>query len=214
MAGFIENPRRAPRVAVHLPVEIGYGSALWPGLTDDIGPAGCLLLAGRPLAERTPLSLVLPRTESLERLTVGGSVVWNRGRSSGVRFVPGEATADVDAWFHRLVGQKPALHAAVIRSRSRLALDARLSLAPGPPRPGPPPSLDEARVLAQVRDGITVGLVALHARLPPDRFARALFALLERGVLTAPLPAAEARGRAALHEQRIAEDIALGSRER
>jgi hypothetical protein len=237
MAGFILNPRRAPRLPVRLPVDIGFGSSTWLGATQDVGPGGCLLAAGRALPERIPLQLSV-RGGAGDRLSVPGVVAWTRGATCGVSFGPRPGMTDPRAWFDQLVAAHPSLQELLARIHTQLPLDLRLVRAPPPSSP-PRLSSDEARVVAAQRDGMPIALLALQARLPRDRFARAVFMLLERGVLLAPAAAppprppgtdlqagaaellrqargsAEKRGaRASLHDQRIADDIALGALDR
>ncbi len=247
MAGFVENPRRSPRVPVQLQVDIGYGSAAWRGTTDDLSPSGCLVMAARPLPERASISLIVRSDNVVDRLSVAATVAWVRGLHAGMAFSGVRAGTDPRQWFRQLLQAFPPLQEAMSRTPMRIPLDARLSIRTGT-LASATLSPDEVRLMGFVREGSPVGIVALHARLPPDRFVRALFALFERRVLTSPglvhadptelgsdagsgaglvravagaphptwatMPPDARAERAALHDGRLAAEIALATRDR
>ncbi len=183
MATFIENPRRSPRIRVDLPASIAYGSATFLTLAVDVGPGGCQLIPPYSLSVGTPISVALTAPAPCDRFKVPGRIAWVGRARCGIAFHAGqERTADPDAWFRQLLRSDPDFQRAATRMPSKLSLDAQLTSAPAPLSAGSLP-IDERLVLSQLRERRPLRAVAIETRMHPDRFARALFALLERGLV-------------------------------
>jgi hypothetical protein len=192
---FLENPRKSPRVPVELTVELTYGTATWNGLALDFGPGGCLVYAGKPLAIGERLHAAFRNRDLAGRLTVDARVAWTRAGRSGIAFVPG--SGHPQTWFEQLLRKRPSL--ANAGAPPRIALDARVSRLM-PPLTSQPLPREEASVLSAIGMTTPVRLVALHSRVPPQRFARALYALLEKGLVAiapgvSPVPEASPASR-------------------
>lgn len=185
---FIDNPRRAPRVPILLDADVTQADSAWQAVAVDFGAGGCLLLPGRAVDDRSRLILEVRTWDLPDVLTVSGSIAWRAGARCGVRFGSAPRGLDPREWFLRLLATRPHLREIVSRAPSRIALDAVASrrrtldafrLTP-----------DEERVLSHVRSRTRIGAVQHHARLPPHYFARALFSLVERGLIVVAQPLA------------------------
>jgi hypothetical protein len=128
-------------------------------------------------------------------LSVEGEVVWVHGTRLAVRFQRPLSAARPEQWFAELLAAEPGLSGSGSRLPARLPLDATLTVRPEA-LAGPVHDIDEARLLRAITNGGAIGLAALRSRLPPDRFARALYALIGKGAVTtsaieriAPAPA-------------------------
>ncbi len=183
MPAFVTSPRRSPRVPVHLKAAMAWGSATWSVTTLDLSATGCALVSERPLAKGTVVALMLRRDGPGPALSVEGEVVWVRGSRLAVRFQRPLSAARPDQWFADLLSAEPGLSGCGNRLPARLPLDATLTVRPAA-LAGPVHDIDEARLLRAITNGGAIGLAALHSRLPPDRFARALYALIGKGAVT------------------------------
>jgi hypothetical protein len=179
----VEDPRRAPRLSAHCQVAVRDKFATWAADTEDLGPRGCQLLIGRAAAVGDVLTLQISSAMMPSPLVVIGLVAWSRpgpeGRI-GVAFA-GALTSSLspEQWFARLVASDPT--ARVRDTRRTVPLDSVLYLA-APPAERVPLSPDEARLLRAIGGGKT--LSALREVAEPERWRRALFALLSRRLVT------------------------------
>ncbi len=183
VAAYIENPRRSPRIRIDLPASIAYGSTTFLTLAVDVGRGGCQLSPPYSLSVGTPVSIALTAPPPCERFKASGTIAWVGRARCGVAFQPGqERTADPDYWFRQLLLSDPGFPSLAARTPSKLSLDAQLTSVPVPLSAGSLP-IDERLVLSQLRERRPLRAVAMETRMHPDRFARALFALLERGLV-------------------------------
>jgi hypothetical protein len=187
MSRFIDNPRRAPRVPVRLPVAVSREGERWQAVTEDFGPAGCLIAGAHALEPGSVLRLDGDGAPILRPLAVGARVAWVTGENrirAGVEFEPAPdgAGSDPADWFQRLLRARPSLGAAAVRVPARLGLDVPLYLLP-PPQYIIDFSREELEVLRHLGNGMTVE--RLLARLGDGAGAvRMVFALLERKAFT------------------------------
>lgn len=187
MSRFIDNPRRAPRVPVRLPVAVSREGERWQAVTEDFGPAGCLIVGAHALEPGSVLRLDVDGAPILRPLAVGARVAWVTGENrirAGVEFEPAPdgAGSDPADWFQRLLRARPSLGAAAVRVPARLGLDVPLYLLP-PPQYIIDFSREELEVLRHLGNGMTVE--RLLARLGDTAgTVRMVFALLERKAFT------------------------------
>ena len=185
MPSVIRNPRRSPRVPIRLSAEVAHRDEIWTTETENVGPGGCSMLSPRPLVAHAPLRVTL-RTDLLpEALRIQGSVAWVAAGRGGIaferaRFALGPGP---DAWFKLLVAAQPQLSFALQRMPEELLGDAPVYLAQ-PRRARMAFTPDEATLVANTRQGMPIEELLGRSRFDSERGARALFTLLERGVLT------------------------------
>jgi hypothetical protein len=184
----VENPRRNPRIPVRLRVVVSHAGAGWSAETTDVSLHGCQIVTPRPmkLGEVARLVIEGPGGQSL---SVFGKVAWvaDQGRfRAGITYAERQPDGDPGSWFRRLVAVHPGGEGAIRKVPDRLPVETRLFLRP-PPRFifdfGP----DEVALIRAVGDGSTVSNVMRGGTIEPDRAARAIFALLEKRVLTLSL---------------------------
>ena len=181
---YLENPRRAPRVRARCRVTASASGVALHGLTEDVGPHGCQLVASSPLAKGALLALVLRAAEGADPVRVDGTVAWCSPHAPwrlGIAFTEGSRLA-ATRFFDQLVAAQPGL-AAWRKVPDRISLDAMVWLAP-PPRLVVDFTPEEVAVLRSVGTGATV--FELKSRLR-DRWAvsqRAFFSLLTSQFLT------------------------------
>ena len=178
---FIEDPRRARRVVVQLRAELSFGSVVWTSATFDVGPGGCGLDGDRHLAQRDDLFVVLEDEVSTAKLQARALVAWTGGGRSGLRFVSAGRGPTPRAWFGELLAGRPSL-VATEPKLERIAMTSMLSRRR---RAGilPPLSPQEGLLFRLVTGPTPLRALAFHSGLPPPEFARALFGLLEKGML-------------------------------
>jgi len=187
MGRFIDNPRRAPRVPVRLPVAVSRDGESWQAVTEDFGPAGCLVVGTHALEPGSVLRLEVDGAPILRPLAVGARVAWVTGENrirAGVEFEPAPdgASSDPGDWFQRLLRARPSLGAAAVRVPARLGLDVPLYLLP-PPQYIIDFSREELEVLRHLENGMTIERLLARIGSAPDT-ARMVFALLERKAFT------------------------------
>jgi hypothetical protein len=93
MAAISVETRRVPRVPARCPAEIAFGAGRWVGLTQDLGPGGCRIVARIALHPGEPLSLKLRYGGVDFALDVVGTVAWTARRPpwhTGVAFARGQ----------------------------------------------------------------------------------------------------------------------------
>lgn len=93
MAAIPVETRRAPRVAARCPTEVAFGAGRWVGLTEDLGPGGCRIVARLALRPGEPVSLRLRYGGVSFALDVVGTVAWTAPRPpwrAGVAFARGQ----------------------------------------------------------------------------------------------------------------------------
>lgn len=185
---YISNPRRAPRVPIRLRVEVLHRGVDFLAETEDIGPKGCLVASPRPLDPGAWVRLLLESNRLPQKLRVTGRVAWAsqpERQRAGVAFAEMKVERDQDpfVWFDRLMRATPGLVPPPRHVPDRLSHDAPLFLLP-PPRFIADFSDAELRLIAGMRNGVTVGEVL--GRLEPQRKnrGRVIFALLARRVLS------------------------------
>jgi hypothetical protein len=191
MPSCVKNPRRAPRVRVKIPVDLAWGSASWPATMVDVSQTGCAVLTDRPLPAGAHVAIRVRRDAPVAPLVVEADVVWCRGMRFAATFSRVLGNGDVAAWMAQLQQAHASVRGAADRLPPEIPTDARLTVRKDLPTGGAV-GADEARIVQAAWGGCAVGIAALHARLPPDRFARALYALLGKGIVSCP--ALEARG--------------------
>ena len=185
----ILNPRRSPRLPARCRVTVAHGGAGWVAETEDVGPRGCQLVSPRPLEVGGAARLIIESDRVPAPLSVLGRVAWSTGlgrQRAGVAFVDRQAGVDPAAWLRKLAVAQPALEAASRRVPERLPVDTRLFLRP-PPQHIFDFSADEVALIRQLGDGVSVRELVRDGPLGEARSARAVFALLERRVLTLAL---------------------------
>jgi hypothetical protein len=85
--------RRDPRVAARCPAEVMFGAGRWIGLTEDLGPGGCRIVARLALRPGEPVTLRLRYGGVGFPLDVVGTVAWTAPRPpwrTGVAFARGQ----------------------------------------------------------------------------------------------------------------------------
>jgi hypothetical protein len=203
----------------------------------DVSATGCALQADRQVPPGTRLSIAVRREAPVAPLSVEAEVVWCRGPRLAVAFTRVHGGVDLRRWIDALGRADSAVRGAADRIPAQVPTDARLTVRRDVAL-GAALAADEAALVQAAWNGCAVGLAALHARLPPDRFARALYALLGKGIVTCPAaeasldlgeraladlarqflprdppaaaPARDSSGRGALRSDRLAADLALG----
>jgi hypothetical protein len=185
MPSFVQNPRRAPRVRVRLPVELAWGSAAWRGTMVDVSATGCAVHVERQVPAGTRLSIAVLKGATVAPLAVEAQVVWCRGMRLAATFTRAYGGVDLNRWMEALQQADSGLRGAADRLPPQIPTDARLTVRRDAPMAGPL-GPDETRILQAAWGGCPVGIAVLHARLPPERFARALYALLGKGIVTSP----------------------------
>ena len=183
MLRVIVDPRRTPRVKLDLHVDADHVGDLLQAITQDFGPGGCLLVTPRPLIEGAAVKLLLRTPRLRDSLVAEGDVVWRRARQAGIAFRMSEG-GDAASWFRRIVEHAPALRLEMGRRPSLLAADDRLYCGRAPRAAVAARGGDEMLVLCAFQEGCAVGALAASVALPPERFSRAVFALLHADLLT------------------------------
>jgi hypothetical protein len=185
----ILNPRRSPRLPARCRVTIAHGGAGWVAETEDVGPRGCQLVSSRPLEIGGAARLIIESDRVMTPLTVLGRIAWSTGvgrQRAGVAFAERQASVDPAGWFKKLLVAQPALEAGLRRVPDHLPVDTRLFLRP-PPQHILDFTQDEASLIKMLGDGTTVRDLVQRGPLGEAQAARAVFALLERRVLTLSL---------------------------
>jgi len=185
---YLVNPRRSPRLPARCRVTVAHGGAGWVAETEDLGPRGCQLLSSRPLDLGGAARLIIESSgvRVPSPLSVLGHVAWraSAGRHrAGVAFADRQPGVDPASWFKRLLLLHPELAAEMQRVPERVAAGDLLYLRP------PPMHLfdlgrEEVRVLRALKDRTRVADLIEEAGIPEGEAARAVFALLERRVVT------------------------------
>ncbi len=196
MAGFIDNPRQAPRAPVRCDGRLALiEGGFWSSPTSDYGPRGCQIIAPLPLAPgmRIFVELANARTGAVE---LSGRVAWMARAAPwrmGVAFDPASVPA-ATGFFDRLAAAYPGVD-TYGRAPDRIPEDAPLAPAP-PPDVEPLLSAEEAQLLAELGAGLRAD--ALRARLGAS-FAgcsrHAMFSLLGRRYLVVGPPDPDAAER-------------------
>jgi len=178
---FISNARRDLRIPLRLDVQLAVASVGHQGHTEDVGARGCRVLAPVRILTGTHLRLLLVSGGATGSLSVGATVAWRQDGPAwrhGMTF----AAADADraaAWFDKVVeGHTALLHRD--RVPDQIQVGDRVYVAR---TPVDPPSAEEALVLrfACPRASVADLRAALGARW--SRAQRALYALLNSGVV-------------------------------
>jgi hypothetical protein len=185
----ILNPRRSPRLPARCRVTVAHGGAGWVAETEDVGPRGCQIVSPRPLEVGGAARLIIESDRVVAPLTVTGRVAWSTGigrQRAGVAFAERPGGVDPTVWFKKLLVSQPALEAGLRRVPDRLPAETRLFLRP-PPQHIFDFSPDETALIRMLGDGLTVRDVVHAGPLGEARAARAIFALLERRILTLSL---------------------------
>jgi hypothetical protein len=185
MSGGVKNPRRAPRVRVRIPVDLAWGSASWQGTMVDVSQSGCAVLTDRSIPTGTRVAIRVRREAPVAPLVAEAEVVWSRGMRLAATFARVHGGGDLAAWMDQLQHADAGVRGAADRLPPEIPTDARLTVRKDLPTVGAV-GADEARIVQAAWGGCAVGIAALHARLPPDRFARALYALLGKGIVSCP----------------------------
>lgn len=179
----IHNPRATPRVPARCEVRVRQRLWRWSAETADLGPGGCQLVSGRPVAPGRSLRVTLALPALRCEVRTAARVVWSRPSAPGRLGLVFEGAPSHRAWFQALAIADPAVSAAARRTPDRLPLEARVFLGdPPPPAMGFTP--DELALLRRVGSGVAVrGLLASLGGTPSERTVGALFGLVTRGLL-------------------------------
>ncbi len=183
MLDAVLNPRRAPRVRTDLAVDVKYEGDVWQSVTRDFGPGGCSLVVFRRLVPDTPVQILVRGRKVKESLVVDGRVVWASDRKAGVAFVATGRDADPARWFRLLLAAHPGLLDAARQLPDRVRGDEFIVRCPSGTWRDVDLTTNELMVLARIDDGASVAVLGARTQLGPGAFARALFALLEKGVI-------------------------------
>ena len=178
MVEWLENPRKAPRVRLRLPVSVLAGAVAFEAATEDLGPHGCQLLAPRALPAGAALTITLRAAEAPAPLHASAGVAWVSPRAPwriGVAFDPAARPAAA-TFFGALVAVRPGL-SDWQRVPDRISYDAMVWLAP-PPRLVVDFMPDEVAVLRAIGSGATVFELRSRLRTRWAEGQRALFSLL------------------------------------
>ncbi|HYD39383.1 MAG TPA: PilZ domain-containing protein [Anaeromyxobacter sp.] len=93
MAAVPQQTRRAPRVPARCSTEVRFGAGRWTGLTEDLGPGGCRIVARIALRPGEPVSLKLRFGGVRQALEIVGTVAWTAAKApwtTGVAFARGQ----------------------------------------------------------------------------------------------------------------------------
>jgi hypothetical protein len=185
MAGFIENPRRTPRIRVNCNARFALRSGgFFVASTADLGPGGCGVVSA-PYQMTTGELAFFELEHEGERHRFTGRVAWSSSEPpwrAGIAFdVTSRAAAA--ALFGRIASASPV----AIRAIERIPEDAVLARTPAPGTVTAIPR--EAEILLAIGAGVEAR--SLRDRLGQDwgRYSNVLFALLERGAIEARQPA-------------------------
>jgi hypothetical protein len=181
MIDFISNARRDLRLPLRLDAQVAVATVGHAGQTEDVGARGCRLSAPLRLLTGTRVRLLLVVDGAAGSLSVDATVVWRQdgpARRHGVAF-DAAAAARTAAWFDEMVEHHTAL-LHLDRVPDRIGFGERVYLARSPLEP---PTAEEALVLRFACAGASVAELraALGARW--SRVQRALYALLNSGVV-------------------------------
>ena len=170
---------------------MNHGGARWVAETEDIGPRGYRILSLRPLPVDGVARLLIGNSTLAPReLSIVGRVAWANGSGDrhhvGLVAIVDPTGADPEKWFRKLVSAQPGMDELIWRVPDRLAANSRLFLRP-PPQDISDLSGDEVGVLRLLGDGTSVSEVLQKGSLAEAAAVRAIFALLERRVLTLSL---------------------------
>ncbi len=174
------NSRRFPRVPYEAVATIDHRSERRSGVTRDVGPGGCLVLANEPLARGAVLRIVLSSDAVAEPLSASGRVAWANDRLTGVEFTASTA-AEASRWFDRLLAHAPELRGGVYAVPSTLSLADFVSVSRAHTNATLNP--DEALILRQL-DGSSLAVTVARSGLALGRGTRAILGLFEKGVLS------------------------------
>jgi hypothetical protein len=183
---FVLNPRKFPRVQAKFRIVVKHAGAGWSAETFDVGPTGCQIVTPRPMTIGEPARLVIDAPGVTPPLSVLGKVAWvaDQGRiRAGIAYAERQLDSDPTEWFRRLMAAQPALEGASRRLPDRLPVDAVLYLRP-PPRFIFDFGADEVEIIRAIGDGSIVANMVRLMGFDDFRAGRAIFALLEKRVIT------------------------------
>lgn len=193
------DARRAPRVPIRLAVTVHHGGAAWAAETEDVGPRGCQVVSGPPLAPGSDVALSLAAPGLRGAVSGTGRVAWARRAAPARLGISFEVPPAQRGWFEALLAADHLAGRAAVRVPRTLPRGVRLHLGE-PPATVVDFSEDERAVLAAIGPGLTAGELAdlLAARF--RRARGALFSLVARGLvrLRPSAPGAAERWRAVL----------------
>ncbi len=174
------NSRRFPRVPHEAGATIDHRSERRSGVTRDVGPGGCLVLADEPLARGAVVRIVLSSDAVPEPLSASGRVAWANDRLTGIEFTASTG-AEASRWFDRLLAHAPELRGALYAVPNALSLEAFVRVSRAHSETSLTP--DEALILRQL-DGSSLAAAVARSGLALDRGTRAILALFEKGVIS------------------------------
>jgi hypothetical protein len=160
--GYLENPRRAPRVLARCWAAVTSARGAFDAETEDVAAIGCRLSSPKFVHPGEPILLRLYAQGLRDGLRVPARIAWSSDLSPwrlGVAFDP-DARAATQTWFDRLLAEGPE-YPAGHGVPARIALRAGVWLGP-PPRLVVDLSADELELARSIGAGTTVG--ALHQR--------------------------------------------------
>ncbi len=177
MVAFIENPRRAPRVAIRCDARVALVSGpFFIACTADVGPGGCgVAAAPYPLTQGERVFFEIEYAG--ERHLFTGTVAWSSTTPpwrAGVAFDESSCSAAA-ALFGRIATDHPRDDRGV----DRIPEDAVLARTPVPGSLKALPR--EAEILLAIGPGVEARALRDRLGVEWDLCVNAVFALLERG---------------------------------
>lgn len=149
----------------------------------DVGRGGCLVVVDEPLTRGTVVNVSLSCDGLAEPIVATGRVAWSRSCVTGIEFTV-DAAARAGVQLHQLVSDQPHLRPTQTFPRQ---LEPATYLQPRSPRPATGLSADESLMAQHVGDGIRARILMTRSGLPRDRARRAIFGLLEKGIVAVPV---------------------------
>ncbi len=181
----LSNPRRSTRVRVDLPVDVHCGGETWQSFTRDFGAGGCSFVSQRGFPRDSPVRMLVQGRRVRETLAVEGRVAWAADGKVGVSFLPAGASGDPGRWLGLLLDANPQLQPSGRKIPDRLTGSDAVVRRPAPEWRDVDLSSDEMLLLARMNGGTAIAELAARTQLAAAPFTRALFALLDKGVIEA-----------------------------
>lgn len=148
MAAVPQQTRRAPRVPARCPTEVRFGAGRWTGLTEDLGPGGCRIVARIALRPGETVSLKLRFGGVRDALEIVGTVAWTAAKApwtTGVAFARGQEEK-ARRFVKAVLASAPELASAQVveggyRAARPLPVEPPAPVAPPRPAPAAQPSI-------------------------------------------------------------------------
>jgi len=192
MIEFISSARRDLRLPIRIEAQLAVARAGHLGLTEDVGARGCRLLAPLRLLTGTRLKLLLRPAGDAPSLSIDARVVWRRDEPRwrhGLAFIE-DGFHRSERWFDQVVQCRPEL-LELDRVPDQVRLHDRIYIARAPLEP---PSVEEALLLRLAIARPTIADLRVALGTCWSRAQRALFSLLNSGVVALEQGGPEAPG--------------------